>query len=196
MPDAEKHREPNPRPYEHLTVDELRKVETLTNEEWFDELEARGIITHAVENAAPLSSVRGTLSPGALKRFLEERAGIGNWREMMASVHVPQDIDMVWPTVLAMRRLGDPARYHEIDNLVIELGNFSEQQKAMTTVGGDSFIAYRAGWVRISLRDIDVVANHEPKLWRLTLLGQQISEQECLAKYRALYPTIYPPETP
>ena len=196
MPGAEQHQEPKPRPYARLTVDELRKVEILTDEEWFDELRARGIITTAVENAAPLSSLKGTLRLGALQRFLEERAGIGNWREMMASVHVPQDIDMVWPTVLAMRRLGGPARYHEIDNLVIELGNFSDKQKAMTTVGGDSFIAYRAGWVRISLRDMDVVENHEPPLWRLTSVGQQIFEQECLAKYRALYPTIYPPDTP
>ena len=196
MPDTGQHKEPQPRPYAHLNVDELRKVEDLTDEEWFDELETRAIITPAVENAAPLSSLRRTFSPGALERFLEDRAGMGNWREIMASVHVPQDIDMVWPTVLAMRHLGGQARYHEIDNLVIELGNFSEQQKAMTTVGNDSFIAYRAGWVRISLRDIDVVENHEPTLWRLTLLGQQISEQECLAKYRALYPTIYPLETP
>ena len=73
MSDAEQHQEPKPRPYAHLTVDELRKVEDLTNEEWFDELEARGIITPAVKNAPPLSALQGTLPPGALERFLKER---------------------------------------------------------------------------------------------------------------------------
>ena len=73
MSDPEQHKDPKPRPYAHLTVDELRKVEELTDEEWFDELEARGIITPAVENAAPLSSLKGTLPPGALERFLKER---------------------------------------------------------------------------------------------------------------------------
>ena len=201
MSDPEQHKDPKPRPYAHLTVDELRKVEELTDEEWFDELRARGILVPAYDgppknDGVPFQQLRGTLPPGALERFLKERAGIANWEEIMTSVRVPQDIDMVWPTVLAMRRLGSPAHYQVIDDLVIELGNFSEEQKALTTAGGASFIAYRAGWVRISLRDIDVVENHEPTRWRLTLAGQQISEQECLAKYRALYPTIYSQDTP
>lgn len=71
MPDAEKHNEPKPRPYEHLTVDELRKVEHLTDEEWFDELEARGIITPAKDDAQPLRPI--SHRPGALARFLKER---------------------------------------------------------------------------------------------------------------------------
>ena len=41
MPNAEEHKEPKHRPYAHLRVDELRKVEDLTDEEWFDELEAQ-----------------------------------------------------------------------------------------------------------------------------------------------------------
>ncbi|MCE2501580.1 MAG: hypothetical protein J4G13_12070 [Dehalococcoidia bacterium] len=71
MTDAEQHKEPNPRPYAHLTVDELRKVETLTDEEWFDELEARGIITPAKDDAKPIRPV--ARRPGALARFLKER---------------------------------------------------------------------------------------------------------------------------
>ena len=71
MPDAEQHKEPKSRPYAHLTVDELRKVEDLTNAEWFDELEARGIISPAVENAKPIRPIAHR--PGALARFLKER---------------------------------------------------------------------------------------------------------------------------
>ena len=78
MPDAEQHQEPKSRPYAHLTVDELRKVETLTDAEWFDELRARGILVRAYDgppenDAAPFERLRGTLPPGALERFLKER---------------------------------------------------------------------------------------------------------------------------
>ena len=61
------------RPYAHLSVDELREVEGLTDEEWWEELEARGIITPAVVDAPPFAALRGTLPPGALERFLKER---------------------------------------------------------------------------------------------------------------------------
>ena len=70
-----------PRPYAHLTVDELRKVETLTDAEWFDELRARGILVPAYDGpplegsqrTLALQRLQGTLPPGALERFLKER---------------------------------------------------------------------------------------------------------------------------
>ena len=66
------------RPHSHLSVDELRKVEGLTDEEWWDELRARGILVPAYDgppqdDGAPFASLRGTLPPGALERFLKER---------------------------------------------------------------------------------------------------------------------------
>ena len=73
MPNAEEHKEPKPRPYAHLTVDELRKVEDLTDEEWFDELEARGIITPPKDPTAKIMPPKRPLPPGALERFLKER---------------------------------------------------------------------------------------------------------------------------
>ena len=64
------------RPYQHLTVDELREVEELTTEEWFDELRARGIIGGGFYGQPqPLKPVARV--PGALDRFLKERRGQG-----------------------------------------------------------------------------------------------------------------------
>ena len=65
-----------PRPYARLTVDELRDVEGLTNEEWFEELRARGIIQGGTKGPGPLSlkPVSPPVPPGALQRFLKERA--------------------------------------------------------------------------------------------------------------------------
>ncbi len=78
MPDEKHANQPKPRPYAHLTVDELRKVETLTDAEWFDELRARGILVRSYDGPAanrgvPFEQLRGTLPPGALERFLKER---------------------------------------------------------------------------------------------------------------------------
>ena len=78
MPDAEQREEPKSRPYAHLTVDELRTIEHLTDEEWFDELHARGILVPAYDGppkngGAPFQKLKGTLPPGALERFLKER---------------------------------------------------------------------------------------------------------------------------
>ena len=64
------------RPYQHLTVDELREVEELTIEEWFDELRARGILKPAWDGpppAEPFKPVSPPVPPGALERFLKER---------------------------------------------------------------------------------------------------------------------------
>ena len=78
MPDTGHDNENKARPYAHLTVDELRRVENLTDEEWFDELRARGILVPAYDglpqdDGAPFQRLRGTLPPGALERFLKER---------------------------------------------------------------------------------------------------------------------------
>ena len=62
----------NPRPYRHLTVDELRQVPDLSDDEWIDELRARGVIVPAYdgppEELKPIAYL-----PGAVERFLKER---------------------------------------------------------------------------------------------------------------------------
>ena len=62
-----------PRPYAHLTTDELRDVE-MTPEERLAELRARGIIRGGFYGPPqPLKPVARV--PGALERFLKERRG-------------------------------------------------------------------------------------------------------------------------
>ena len=62
----------NPRPYGHLTVDELRQVPDLSDDEWIDELRVRGVIVPAYdgppEELKPIAYL-----PGAVERFLKER---------------------------------------------------------------------------------------------------------------------------
>ena len=61
------------RPYQHLTVDELREVAL---PERLEELRARGLIQPAWDGpppAEPFKSVSPPVPPGALERFLKER---------------------------------------------------------------------------------------------------------------------------
>ena len=64
--------EPDPRPHRHLSVEELRRHEHITDAEWFQELEARGILVRAYDGPEqPLRPIAHC--PGALDRFLQER---------------------------------------------------------------------------------------------------------------------------
>lgn len=65
----------NPRPYAHLTTDELRDVEELTTEERLDELRARGILRGGGKKPGQLSVKPVARVPGALEHFLKERRG-------------------------------------------------------------------------------------------------------------------------
>ncbi len=61
-------------PYAHLTLDQLRTLEHLTAEQWFDELRARGILQGKPKGVGVLNIKPVGRVPGALDRFLKERA--------------------------------------------------------------------------------------------------------------------------
>lgn len=63
----------NPRPHRHLPVDELRRHKHITDAEWFQELEARGILVRAYDGPEKPIRPINLLPPGALDRFLQER---------------------------------------------------------------------------------------------------------------------------
>lgn len=62
-------------PYAHLTLDQLRTLENITSEEWFEELRARGLIQGKPKGAGVLNikPVYPPVPPGGLERFLKER---------------------------------------------------------------------------------------------------------------------------
>lgn len=64
-------------PYAHLTLDQLRTLEHLTAEQWFDELRARGHLLPAYDGPRPqqqFKPIYPPVPPGGLERFLKERA--------------------------------------------------------------------------------------------------------------------------
>ena len=65
------------RPYAHLTLEQLRELEHITSEEWFEELRARDIIKGKPKGVGVLNIKPVGRVPGALDRFLKERAAEG-----------------------------------------------------------------------------------------------------------------------
>ena len=87
---------------------------------------------------------------------------------------------LMWPTVLALRKLGGSGRPAEIDAKVLELGSFTEaQQSEMIPSGRSTRLSYNMSWARTYLKRIRLAENSDRAVWTLTELGRTISESQC-----------------
>ncbi|MDH6245530.1 restriction endonuclease [Mycobacterium sp. OTB74] len=92
---------------------------------------------------------------------------------------VPPYQDLLWPTVLAMRDLGDSGSIDEITECVLERQNFSEeQQSALHGDGPGTEIAYRLAWARTYLKGMGLADNSRRGVWSLTTEGRTVTEPE------------------
>ena len=61
---------------------------------------------------------------------------------------------MLWPTLRAVRDLGDAGTIEEIDGKVVELQNFSEEQQSVVHNDGPrTKIEYRLAWAKTHLKE-------------------------------------------
>lgn len=90
---------------------------------------------------------------------------------------MPPYKELLWPTVLAMRDLGDSGSIDEIDERVLELGDYSEaQQAALHGNGPGTEIAYRLAWARSYLKGMGLAENSQRGVWSLTTEGRAVTE--------------------
>lgn len=86
---------------------------------------------------------------------------------------------MLWPALRAVRDLGHSARLDEIDERVIELESFSEEQLAVLHKEGPrSELEYRLAWARTYLKNIGALTSASRGVWETTELGRELSEDE------------------
>lgn len=86
----------------------------------------------------------------------------------------------MWPTVLALRELGESGNIAEIEAKVLEFNKFTEAQQAELMPNGNSTrIAYYLAWARTNLKRIAAVENPAPAVWALTELGKTLTEEQC-----------------
>jgi len=100
----------------------------------------------------------------------------------VAEPHIPTHIDLMWPTLEAIRGLGGSGTINEIATAVIELEGFSVVQQAVQHADTErSEIEYRLAWARSYLRFIEALENSSRGVWSITATGREI-RQEAIPK--------------
>jgi restriction system protein len=90
---------------------------------------------------------------------------------------IPPYNELLWPTLQAVRDLGQSAMLDEIDERVIETEGFSEEQLAVIHKDGPrSEIEYRLAWARTYLKKMGALANPARATWVTTELGRTLGK--------------------
>jgi restriction system protein len=110
---------------------------------------------------------------------------------------MPNQFQLMWPSIEALRRLGGSATIAEIADDVIRSEGFTEEQQAVKRSPGDhmSMIEYRLAWARNGLKLAGFIENSSRGVWALTDDGRHVaSAEELLTKvkqWRAAYNRSY-----
>lgn len=96
-----------------------------------------------------------------------------------AKVHIPAYSELLWPTLRAVRELGNSAKLDEIDERVVEIEGFSDAQVSILHKDGPrSEIEYRLAWARTYLKGIGALDNPARGTWITTDLGKSLEEHQ------------------
>jgi restriction system protein len=98
---------------------------------------------------------------------------------MSHTPQVPSHTEMLWPTLLAVREIGDSGTIEEIVEKVIHDQGFTEEQQAVPAKKGRrSLIEYRLGWCRTYLKGMGLLENSRRGVWSTTERGRTIMPAE------------------
>jgi len=89
---------------------------------------------------------------------------------------VPSYDKLLWPTLQALKSLGDSASIAEIEDKVIEISGLSEEQlQERHGDGPQTEVQYRLAWARTYLKKVDAVTNTNRGVWAITEVGRSLS---------------------
>jgi restriction system protein len=92
---------------------------------------------------------------------------------MAQEVGVPSYVELLWPTVQALRAIGDSGNIDELVEKVIELEGFTEEQQSVLHGDGPrSELQYRLAWSRSYLKGMGLLDNSARGVWTLTDRGR------------------------
>ena len=105
----------------------------------------------------------------------------------MGEVAIPNQFELMWPTLQALKRLGGSGRIDEIVESVIDTEGFTEEQQEVRRRPADrmSRIEYYLAWARNGLKNIGAIENSARGVWAITDLGRSLDEEETLERVRA-----------
>ena len=110
---------------------------------------------------------------------------------------IPNQFELMWPTLQALKELGGSGTIGEIVERVIAAEGFTEEQQAVKRRPGDhmSKIEYRLAWARNGLKLVGAIANSARGVWSITDLGGRFAtEEEVVSRikdWRAEYNRAY-----
>jgi restriction system protein len=103
----------------------------------------------------------------------------------MSESKVPTHLDLMWPTLQAIKQLGDSGTNQEILDKVIEIEGFPEDVQNEPHKKGKTKLEYRAFWARSYLKMIGAVENTSMGVWAITQLGENIDDKAVREKVKA-----------
>lgn len=92
---------------------------------------------------------------------------------------IPPYHTMLWPTLLALKELGDSGSIQEIDDKASEIANYSDKQ--LSVLHGDgpqTEVRYRMAWARSYLKAVGALENSGRGVWSITDYGRALTVAE------------------
>lgn len=103
---------------------------------------------------------------------------------MSDSLHIPAYSDLLWPTLRAVREIGNSGTNEEIVEKVLADEGFTDEQLAVPASNGRSgLIEYRLAWARSHLKGMALLENSRRGVWSTTELGRTITPDEIPAAH-------------
>ncbi len=110
--------------------------------------------------------------------------------EQKSSKVIPPYDAMMWPTLLALKALGDSGSIQEIADKASEIAGFTDDQLSILHgIGPQTEVRYRMAWARTYLKTVGALENSARGIWSITDYGRELSEMEVRkipARVRAL----------
>ena len=95
---------------------------------------------------------------------------------------IPSYYDLLWPTLQAVREIGDSGTIEEIVEKVCELEGFTEALQSVAHGDGPSSeIEYRLAWARTYLKGMGALINSARGVWSTTELGRTMTADQVRA---------------
>jgi restriction system protein len=105
---------------------------------------------------------------------------------MSSLSRIPPYSDLLWPTLRAVREIGDSGTIEEIVEKAIELEGFTEEQQYIPHGEGPrTEIEYRLAWARTYLKGMGALNNSERGVWSTTELGRTMTFEDVAVRHAA-----------
>jgi restriction system protein len=97
--------------------------------------------------------------------------------QVVADARVPPYDKMLWPTLQAIKELGNSGSNQEIEDKAIEIAEYTDAQLgALHGEGPQTEIRYRMAWARTYLKAVGALENSSRGIWSITDYGESLKE--------------------